>query len=191
MPYGNQDFITKNLKEASLKGKRFGAPKRLLTDTLYAKALEVLKLQGAEIVEIEEEKLELPNFIRLLNLDMKKDLPAYMENYANENITLRTVSDVMEFNLKDSLKTMPYGQGLFKGISEDNGDAEYLKRIKDTLKINGLQYFNNPTNKERLHVIKSILTGSAVLLVTLCTMAAAPAVALAVGSSVVVLAVAA
>ena len=149
-------FYYKNLKEASLKGKRFGTPKRLLTDTLYAKALEVLKLQGAEIVEIEEEKLELPNFLRLLNLDMKKDLPAYMENYANENITLRTVSDVMEFNLKDSLKTMPYGQGLFKGISEDNGDAEYLKRIKDTLKINGLQYFNNPMKAHNLDGFLSI-----------------------------------
>ena len=46
--------------------------------------LNVLKQQGAEIVEIEEEELGLPNFVRLLNLDMKKDLPAYMENYAND-----------------------------------------------------------------------------------------------------------
>ena len=62
-------FYSKDLKSASLKGKRFGAPKRLLEDSLYTKALEVLKQQGAEIVEIEEEKLGLPNFIRLLNLD--------------------------------------------------------------------------------------------------------------------------
>ncbi|WP_178987840.1 amidase family protein [Winogradskyella schleiferi] len=128
----------------ALGGKRFGAPKRLLEDSLYANALKVLKHQGAEIVEIEEEKLELPNFIRLLNLDMKKDLPVYMEGYTNTNIKLRTVSDVMEFNLKDSLKTMPYGQNLFKGIAEDEGDATYLERIKDTLKTNGIQYFDKP-----------------------------------------------
>ncbi|WP_299125933.1 amidase family protein [uncultured Winogradskyella sp.] len=128
----------------TLMGKRFGAPKRLLSDTLYAKALEVLKLQGAEIVEIEEELVGLPNFLRLLNLDMKKDLPAYMEGYANKNIDLRTVSDVMNFNLKDSLKTMPYGQNLFKGIANDKGDTEYLERIKDTLSTNGKQYFDTP-----------------------------------------------
>tara|TARA_R110002124_G_scaffold205585_1_gene371908 strand:- start:8222 stop:9883 length:1662 start_codon:yes stop_codon:yes gene_type:complete len=149
-------FYYKNLKEASLKGKRFGAPKRLLEDTLYASALEVLKLQGADIVEIEEEELGLPNFLRLLNLEMKKDLPAYMENYANETISLRTVSDVMAFNLNDSLKTMPYGQSLFKGIVEDQGDVEYLERIKDTLKSNGLQYFDNPMKANNLDGFLSI-----------------------------------
>ena len=149
-------FYYKNLKEASLKGKRFGAPKRLLEDTLYASALEVLKLQGADIVEIEEEELGLPNFLRLLNLEMKKDLPAYMENYANETISLRTVSDVMAFNLKDSLKTMPYGQILFKGIVEGQGDVEYLERIKYTLKSNGLQYFDNPMKANNLDGFLSI-----------------------------------
>ncbi len=64
-------FYTKDLKTASIRGKRFGAPKRLLEDSLYVKALDVLKEQGAEIVEIDEEQLGLPNFINLLNLDMK------------------------------------------------------------------------------------------------------------------------
>lgn len=149
-------FYTKDLKTASLKGKRFGAPKRLLEDTLYVKALDVLKSQGAEIVEIDEEKLGLPNFLRLLNLDMKKDLPAYMEGYANKNIKLRTVSDVIDFNLKDSLKTMPYGQNLFKGIANDNGDATYLERIKDTLSTNGKQYFDIPMKAHNLDGFLSI-----------------------------------
>lgn len=149
-------FYTKDLKNASLNGKRFGAPKRLLEDTLFLNAIEVLKQQGAEIVEIEEEQLGLPNFIRLLNLDMKKDLPAYMESYANKVISLRTVSDVMAFNLEDSLKTMPYGQNLFKGIAEDQGDEVYLERIKDTLKTNGMQYFNKPMETYRLDGFLSI-----------------------------------
>ncbi|WP_426430921.1 amidase family protein [Winogradskyella sp. HB-48] len=149
-------FYTKDLKSASLNGKRFGAPKRLMADTLYIKALEVLKRQGAEIVEIDEEQLRLPNFINLLNLDMKKDLPAYMDAYANDNITLRTVADVMEFNLKDSVKTMPYGQNLFKGIVDDQGNANYLERIKDTLSRNGKQYFDVPMQKHNLDGFLSI-----------------------------------
>ena len=149
-------FYTKDLKSASIKGKRFGAPKRLMEDTLYVNALEVLKQQGAEIIEIEEEKLELPNFIRLLNLDMKKDLPTYMENYAHKNIKERTVSDIMAYNIKDSLNTMPYGQKLFQGIADDTGDAEFLERIKDTLKTNGRQHFDIPMKAHNLDGFLSI-----------------------------------
>ena len=149
-------FYTKGLSNASLNGKRFGAPKRLLEDSLFTNAVTVLKEQGAEIVEIDTDQLGLPNFLRLLNIDMKKDLPAYMQNYANKSIELRTVSDVMEFNLKDSLKTMPYGQSLFKGIAEDNGDTNFLERIKDTLKTNGKQFFDKPMNEHNLDGFLSI-----------------------------------
>ncbi|MBT8244094.1 MAG: amidase [Winogradskyella sp.] len=149
-------FYYENLKEATVKGNRFGAPKRLLQDTLYIKALDVLKKQGAVIVEVEEEQLGLPNFLRLLNLDMKKDLPLYMERYANSYIKLRTVQDFMAYNLKDSLVSMPYGQNLFKGISEDKGDAIFLERIKDTLKTNGKQYFDKPMQAQNLDGFLSI-----------------------------------
>ncbi|MAB49546.1 MAG: amidase [Flavobacteriaceae bacterium] len=149
-------FYIKDLKTASLSGKRFGAPKRLLEDTLYVKALDVLKQQGAEIVEIEEEQLGLPNFINLLNLDMKKDLPAYVDAHANKNIPIRTVADVIKFNLKDSIKTMPYGQSLFKSIVADKGDANYLERIKDTLSRNGKQYFDVPMREHNLDGFLSI-----------------------------------
>ncbi|MCT4629526.1 amidase family protein [Winogradskyella sp.] len=148
-------LINPNVKY-NLQNKRFGAPKRLLEDTLFVKALNILKQQGAEIVEIEEEQVELPNFIKLLNLDMKRDLPVYMENYASKNISLRTVSDVMTFNLKDSLKTMPYGQNLFKGIVEDNGNSDYLERVKNNLKANGKQYFDIPMKAHNLDGFLSI-----------------------------------
>ncbi|WP_179346049.1 amidase family protein [Winogradskyella ursingii] len=149
-------YFFEDLKNTSLRGKRFGAPKRLLEDTLYTSALETLKKQGATIVEIDEEKLNLPNFIRLLNLDMKKDLPAYMENYANKNIKERTVADMMAYNIKDSLNTMPYGQKLFQGIADETGDEEFLERIKDTLKTNGRQYFDKPMRAHDLDGFLSI-----------------------------------
>lgn len=149
-------FYYENIKNASVKGKRFAAPKRLLEDSLYVEALNVLKDQGAIIIEIEEEKLGLPNFIRLLNLDMKKDLPSYMESYANKAISLRTIEDFMDYNLIDSLKSMPYGQNLFKGIAEDNGNTEFLERIKDTLKTNGKKYFDIPMQSQNLDGFLSI-----------------------------------
>lgn len=149
-------FYTEKIQEANLQGKRFGAPKSLMKDSLFYKAVEVLKLQGAQIVEIEEQDINLPNFINLLNIDMKKDLPNYMENYANSSIKLRTVADVMAFNSKDSVSTMPYGQSLFKGIVNDNGDEVFLEKIKDTLKTNGKQFFDVPMKQNNLDGYLSI-----------------------------------
>ena len=149
-------FYTKDLESSSLNGKRFGAPKRLLEDSLFTNAITVLKQQGAEIIEIDEQQLGLPNFLSLLNLDMKKDLPVYMENYANKSISMRTVADMMAFNLKDSLKTMPYGQRLFQGIVDDKGDADFLAAIIDTLSTNGKQFFDMPMNDNQLDGFLSI-----------------------------------
>ena len=82
-------FYYPELESASLQGQRFGAPKRLLEDSLFQRAIGDLKKLGAEIVEIDEEEVGLPNFINLLNLDMKRDLPKYMEQYANKDIPMK------------------------------------------------------------------------------------------------------
>ena len=149
-------FYTKNLVINDLKGKRFGVAKRLLNDTLYVKAIQVLKQLGAEVIEIDELEIGLPNFLRLLNLDMKKDLPKYLSKYANDSIKVKSVTGVIEFNKNDSLNVMPYGQKLFVGIEEDEGSDEYLKKIKDTLHINGKKYFDTPMDTYQLDAFLSI-----------------------------------
>ncbi|WP_431136372.1 amidase family protein [Psychroserpens mesophilus] len=146
-----KDFSTGNLK-----GKRFGAFKELLKDSLYVNAVAVLKQQGAEIVEISEEEIELPDFLRLLNLDMKVDLATYFETSASQNIPYKTIEDVMNFNLENSEKAMPYGQKLFEGVSNDKSTKEAFETIKNTLKTNGRQFFNIPMESQNLNGILSI-----------------------------------
>jgi amidase len=140
----------------SLHGKRFGAFKRLLTDSLYVAAIEDLKALGAKIVEIEEGTRQLPNFINLLNLDMRKDLPQYLNTYANPSIEVKSVSDVIDFNKTDSLNTMPYGQKLFIGIVADEGDEVALKKIKDSLNYIGKTFFDQPQKENKLDGFLSI-----------------------------------
>lgn len=149
-------FYTENIKIENLKGKRFGVFKHLMEDSLYVNAIAVLKQQGAEIIEIEEEKVTLPNFIRLLNLDMKHDLPDYLSKYASPNITVTSVQDVMAFNETDSLNMMPYGQSLFKGIVDDVATEDELKIIKKTLHANGKKFFDTPMDSNNLDGILSI-----------------------------------
>jgi amidase len=115
-----------------------------------------VKKLGAQIIKVKEQSRKLPNFINLLNLDMRKDLPNYLNNYATSLIEVKSVTDIINYNSKDSLNVMPYGQRLFRGIVEDDGDAQYLKAIKDSLKIIGKSYFDIPSKVNLLDGFLSI-----------------------------------
>ena len=143
------------IEETSLEGKRFGVIKTLKEDSLYVRAINDLKNAGAEIVEFEAEDINLPNFIRLLNLDMNKDLPAYLKNYAGK-VDFENVQDIIEYNDQDSLNRAPYGQALFIGIVNDSATEKEFAAIKDTLKMNGIRFFEKPMQEHELDAILSI-----------------------------------
>ena len=149
-------FYVNDIAESGLKGKRFGAVKRLLEDTLYAESIATLEQQGAEVVEIEEASINLPNFLRLLNLDMKRDLPKYLMGYAGDSIEVKSIRDIVQINKKDSLLTMPYGQKLFEGIVADIETDDFLVKIRDTLFRNGKEFFDKPMDTNQLDGFLSV-----------------------------------
>ncbi|SDR66784.1 amidase family protein [Gramella sp. MAR_2010_147] len=153
---GSQNKIFySNLEEGDLKGKRLGAIKALMEDSLYVRAINDLKNAGAEIVEFEAEDINLPNFRRLLNIDMKKDLPAYLKDYGGE-VDYKNVQDVIAYNNEDSLNRAPYGQALFLGIVKDSASEKEFSAIKDTLKTNGTRFFEKPMKEHNLDAVLSI-----------------------------------
>ncbi|MBO3099409.1 amidase family protein [Gelidibacter pelagius] len=152
----NSSYYEKNFKANKLKRKRFGVLTTLLEDSLYVRAIEDLKSEGAIIIEIEPEKIELPDFLRLLNLDMKNDLPNYIKTSGDAKLTVKSIQDVMAFNQKDSMATMPYGQSLFAGIVADSATDEEFESIKNTLKTNGKLFFDTPFERHDLDGILSI-----------------------------------
>lgn len=149
-------IYNEKLTGSNLKGKRFGIFDELMKDPLYVDAVNVLKKQGAEIIEISEEVVELPDFIRLLNLDMKVDLANYFETSANRNLPFKTIEDVMEFNSEHAEKAMPYGQKLFEGVSKDSASKEEFEKIKNILKTNGIRFFDVPMTTHNLDGILSV-----------------------------------
>ncbi len=166
--YDNADFKSINtddfdmisyhsvLSKNKLEGKRLGAIKEFMKDTLYANAVNVLKSQGATIIEIEPEAVELPDFLRLLNLDMKVDLAHYFKSSAGKGIPFKTIEDVIAFNESNKEKAMPYGQKLFEGVSNDSSTKEEFDKIKAVLKTNGKAYFDAPMTTHNLDGILSI-----------------------------------
>ncbi|MFD0993372.1 amidase family protein [Tenacibaculum geojense] len=131
--------IDTSLKETSLKGKRLGVFTSLLTDSIYKKTITNIKNAGVEIIEISPSQTSLKGFLTLLNIDMKHDLPAYLES---TKMSVKSVNDVIVFNKKDSLVRAPYGQQLFEGIVNDSTSIAQLTVIKNQLKNEGITYFN-------------------------------------------------
>lgn len=153
---GKQNVVYySDLEISDLKGKRFGAIKALMEDSLYVRAINDLKNAGAEVIEFEAEDIDLPNFVRLLNLDMKKDLPAYLKNYGGD-VAYKNVQDVIHYNDQDSLNRAPYGQALFLGIVKDSASEKEFAAIKDTLKTNGTRFFEKPIKEHNLDAVLSI-----------------------------------
>lgn len=147
---------TKNAYEAeSLKGKRFGALKQYLGDSVYKANIQLLKEAGAEILELKLEGVGLPYFRTVLDADMKVDLPAFLAKYADKDIKVKNVQDVIDFNLKDSILRAPYGQGIFEGIAKDTTSITRLEEIKRVLMGNARKYYS-VIDTENLDALLSI-----------------------------------
>mgnify|MGYP001320798433 FL=1 len=125
-------------------------------DTLYLQAVEALRKAGATLIPIERPEVDLPQFTRVLNLDMQKDLPAYIANYGSKNLAVKDLKDITGFNKKDSLIRMPYGQKLLYGVLADSASTEEFTAIKDTLERNGRRFFDEPMKAQDLDAVLSI-----------------------------------
>ena len=154
----NQDYTSalKSLDtETFLSEKRLGYYKGY-DDTLYVQAVQALKDAGATLVELERPEINLPQFVRVLNLDMKKDLPDYITKYGAKSLSVKYLNDITAYNKKDSLVRMPYGQKLLYGVLEDSASTDEFTAIKDTLERNGRLFFDEPLQANDLDAVLSI-----------------------------------
>lgn len=137
-----ESLVNDQLQHATLNGKRFAVMKSNMQDSLFKMAVGQIQQAGAEIIELETDRPQMEGFLTFLNLEMKRDLPIYFENYADKNISLKSVADVVSFNKMDSLKRMPYNQGRFDAILADDTTDEAFQEISENLHTNGQAYLN-------------------------------------------------
>jgi amidase len=140
----------------SLKGKRLGVIKELLTDSIYRRTIQIIRRSGAEIIEFEQPQISLNGFTTLLNIDMKNDLPAYLKKYSDSTIQFSNIKDIIEFNLLDLDKRAPYDQQLFEGIIKDTTSNEQFEVLKQNLHNNGVDFFKTLMDTHKLDAILSI-----------------------------------
>lgn len=149
-----EDYVQNGFRN-KFDNRRIGVLKPLLSDSIYNATVEKLKKVGVEIVEIIPPEISFDGFVTLLNIDMKHDLPKYFADYADKSVNIKSVKDVVDFNLKDTILRAPYGQQLFEGIVKDSTTLAQLEVVKNNLKIEGETYLQT-LKEEHLDAILSI-----------------------------------
>ena len=130
------------MKSFDPKNVVVGISSNTLNDSLIAIALNDLKITGVSNVVYNPEKYSLPTFRSILTSDMKRDLPKYISNYANKDIQVFNVTDIVEFNNRDILTHAPYGQYIFNEIKEDKVSDPELEQMKINTKSQATNYLN-------------------------------------------------
>lgn len=157
----DEDFpgiLSAGLNPESFLEIRLGAISSLMeTDSIYRNTVNALRAEGAEIIEFTPPEVEMSGFLSLLNIDMRKDLPAYLKRYSDPaKVKITSIADAVAFNKEDSLIRIPYGQALFEGILKETTTDEGLEEIKTRLENNGRAFFDSAMNEYDLDAVLSI-----------------------------------
>jgi amidase len=134
-----------SLNAAALKGARLGVMRfhtgySPQTDKAFEAALEALRAQGAELVEIKTfefgdlGKLELASLLT----ELKTDLNAYLDA-TPPAVRTRSLADVIAFNRAEPRELAPFGQDLFEQAEATHGldDPAYVKGREAAHRIAG------------------------------------------------------
>ena len=144
------------LGNQSLEGMRFGVNKLFLTDSVYKATVARLVEFGAETFEFEPSAVDFSGFGAILRGDMLIDLAAYLENYGADQLPVKSVQDVVNYNLEDSTVRIPYGQGRFAGILTEKIEGEALDSLKEKLNADATAFFEGPMQEFELDAILSL-----------------------------------
>ena len=133
-----------------------GISSNVVKDSLIAIALDDLKIIGISNAIYNPEKYSLPSFRSILTSDMKRDLPKYISDYANKDIQVYNVTDIVEFNNKDTLTHAPYGQYIFNEIKEDKVSDSELEQMKINTKSQATNYLNKIMTNNNFDIFISV-----------------------------------
>ena len=133
-----------------------GFSSRYLSDSLFMSTVNDLKSIGINNVSYTQSNISLPYFRGILTSDMKRDLPIYIDQYANENIVVQNVSDIVKFNNQDTITHAPYNQYIFNEIVNDKVSDNELEEMKKSTKMNATKVLNELMTSYNFDVFVSV-----------------------------------
>ena len=129
---------------------------RYVSDSLFMSTVNDLKSIGINNVSYTQSNSSLPYFRGILTSDMKRDLPRYIDQYANENIVVQNVSDIVKFNNQDTITHAPYNQYIFNEIVNDKVSDNELEEMKKSTKMNATKVLNELMTRYNFDVFVSV-----------------------------------
>jgi len=152
---------TKFLKADGLKGKRIGLVKNAggysdRVDTLMVRAVRYMETLGAEIIEVEappRREYEDAEF-QVLLYEFKDGLNKYFAEL-EENIPVKNIKDLIEFNIKDSVELKYFDQKILiesekKGDLNSHEYIEALEKMHKATRENGIDKLLKTNNLDAL-----------------------------------------
>ena len=133
-----------------------GFSSRYLSDSLFMSTVNDLKSIGVNNISYTQSNSSLPYFRGILTSDMKRDLPIYIDQYANENIVVQNVSDIVKFNNQDTITHAPYNQYIFNEIVNDKVSDNELEEMKKSTKMNATKVLNELMTSYNFDVFVSV-----------------------------------
>jgi len=133
-----------DLKSGSLQGLRFGVNKELMSDSIYKLTVQKIETLGGITIEYEHPRIISEGFSNLLRADMDIDLAAYLDSYLPKDFPYQSVSDIVEYNLGDTLIRIPYGQARLEAILSEELDQDERAQLRKTPREEGVKFFEKP-----------------------------------------------
>ena len=148
--FDQYDELSKESSEINLKemqnfessNVKIGYSSRYLADSLFMSTINDLKSVGINNISYNSYNKSLPYFRGILTSDMKRDLPKYINQSANQNIVVKNVSDIVKFNNTDTVTHAPYNQYIFNEIVNDEVSDIELEEMKKFTKTNAREFLN-------------------------------------------------
>ena len=159
--YASQDIRFQGLDTIHLKGKRLGLIRNFSSDSLMQIAVKKMEAAGAIIIPFDPPKTKMNQFRTILDVDMKKDFPLYIQQHGSKTLDFDSVKDIVAFNQKDSLLHAPYGQGIIERIAQDTTSATHFESTKLKIMQEARTYFEIPMRLYELDAVLSIDNRSA------------------------------
>ena len=156
-----QTDYTTYLKRDGLNGKRIGLLKKAMgfsdkVDTLMIKAINWLKANGAEVVEIEFQKGE--NYddasFEVMLYEFKDGLNKYFAGLG-DNTPVKSIKELIEFNKSDTVELRFFDQKLLE-MADKKGDIEspeYKKALATMIKATREDGIDKVMNNHKLDAI--------------------------------------
>ena len=142
-----------NFESSDLK---IGYSSRYLSDSLFISTVNDLQSIGINNISYASSNSSLPYFRGILTSDMKRDLPRYINQFANKNIVVKNVSDIVEFNNVDTITHAPYNQHIFNEIVNDEVSDIELEDMKKSTRTNAREFLNELMSSYNFDVFVSV-----------------------------------